>query len=282
LETKVRESGQDSINTHKVKNERGSRKELTIMLIGSVGKMRSFKISRKLVLYILIFLLVYIAVSLVIFYLYFDMFAALRSQSNKLQRLEAELGDKTRELEQNKLYIKSLEDFYNSVQKGQKEKTDADITRKRDSAPVSPEVNIPGKTEDHAPAATEAVKDYVEVSDIKFRKTDSVLTLDFKLSNMLAEEKAEGYIHIILMNKDKEYPPEWISAYNTLSDGIPVDYKHGQQFLIKNFRPYQRQYKKNPGLELPAFIRILVYDPAGRKILEKEFPVTGESVNDPG
>ena len=83
------------------------------------------------------------------------------------------------------------------------------------------------------------------------------------------------------MNKEKACPPEWNSSYNKLADGFPVDFKHGQQFIIQRFRPYQRQYEKNPDSELPSYIRILVYDRSGQKILEKEFTITDETDNAP-
>ncbi len=350
MEDNGRELDTDPVNTPPVKDGHQSSEELTIMLIGSVGKMRSFKISRKLIRYTSILLFLYIIASLLVFYLYFDLYSANKAQSNSLKNLEAELSDKTKTLEKNKLYIKGLEDFYNASKKGIEGKTDEGVTLKKSSQtsrpkatdsdrkkskeaakkeiekkadtggalkktpdpgrpeekkaeetiskekeikadtgtvqkeipePPGPETKTPDKTETQDIVREEAVKDPMEVREIQFKRTDSDLTLDFKLANRLAEQKAvEGYIHIIVMDKDKECPPEWNSSYNKLTDGFPVNYMHGQQFLIQRFRPYQRQYKTNPDSELPFFIRILVYDRSGQKILEKEFPVTDESEND--
>ena len=232
---------------------------------------------------------------------------------DRLKNLEIELSDKTEILKKNKLYIKSLEDFYNAAHKGIDESADAGITGKKTPEPRIPEVLVPDakKTERTVPKKIEektddgtirketpetktsgeaenqdaipkgAVDDSMEIKDIQFKRTDSDLTLDFKLTNMRAEQKAaEGFIHIIVMDKDRQCPPEWNSAYNKLSDGVPVDFKHGQEFLIQRFRPYQRQYKPDPDSELPSFIRIIVYDRSGQQILEKEFSVTDESAND--
>jgi len=319
LEDNGRELDPDPVVTPPVKDRSPDSKELTIMLIGSVGKMRSFKISRKVISATSIFFFVYIVVSLVVFYLYFNLYTTHRAQSIDLKNLEAELSDKTKTLEKNKIYIKGLEDFYNSARDGMEVKADADtgikktpatksvkvsvsretktrkpapgeMEKKADSGteakkapePDSPKANIPDETKSQDTAVEADVKDSMEVRDITFRRTDSELTLNFELTNKKAEQKtAEGYIHIIVMDKNKECPVEWNSSYNKLSDGFPIDYKHGQQFLIQRFRPYQRKYKTNPDSELPFFIRIIVYDQSGQKILEKEFPVTDDSANDP-
>ena len=135
MEDKGRNPARNPVNTPDAKGGYQRSKELTIMLIGSVGKMRSFKISRRLMLYISISLLVYFVISLIIFYLYFDLSTTLKARSNQLHILETELRDKTRALEQNELYIKGLEEFYNSVKRGETGKED------RKAAPGK----IPGK-----------------------------------------------------------------------------------------------------------------------------------------
>ena len=353
MEDNGRELDPDPVNTPPVKDGHPKSKALTIMLIGSVGKMRSFKISRKLIKFTSVFFLIYIIVSLLIFYLYYDLYADHKAQSDKLQDLEIQLSDKTKAFEQNKLYIKVLEDY----RKGLNEKVDAGTIREKTSKESSAKVKAPGKTKSQTAARKrseektavkdsttkkapesispekmasndtksqetvqnaieekpadidttsekapepgtpkeseasetksqetspeEALIDPMELEDINFQRTDSALTLDFKLTNKRAEQKtAEGYIHIIVMDKNKECPVEWNNSYNKLSNGYPTNFNHGQQFLIQRYRPYQRKYKTNPDSELPSFIRILVFDRSGQKILEKELPVTNEPTND--
>ena len=315
MEDNGRELDPDPIKTPPVKDRYPSKKELTIMLIGSVGKMRSFKISRKLIMFTSIFFLIYIVFSLFIFYQYIDLYFIHKTQSEDMQNLVAELSDKTKDLERKKLLIKVLEDSWKGVDEKSETKTAKEgppkknppkinvsskkksqetaqkelekkaenmgATIKETSELSKPEVT-PVKTEEPTPVLNESVEGSMEVKNIEFQRTDSELTLNFKLTNKLAEQKtAEGYIHIIVMNKNKECLSEWNNSYNRLSNGFPVTYNHGQEFIIQNFRPYQRKYKTNPDSELPAFIRIIVYDRSGQKILEKEFPVTDESSNDP-
>lgn len=430
MEDNGRELDPNPVNTPPVKDGYPSSKQLTIMLVGSVGKMRSFKISRRLIKYALIFFLLYIISSLLLLYFYQDLYNRHKTQSNTLQNLKSELSDKTKALERSNLRIKVLEDSRKGIDKesdsktvqkktpeksrpkeksSSKKKSKAAVTKrpekksakteaapKKAPEPVRSKEVVPSKTKRQEPiqkeqeekvvntdktrkearekptpkenarsetksqetiqkkpeektADTETASDVVtepgsskeddsietksqettqkepeekiadtdtandvvtepgsskedvssetkkqeatpeeavtgtmSVRDITFKRTDSELTLNFKLANRLAEEKtAEGYIHIIVMNKDKECPSAWNNSYNKLSNGFPVNFNHGQQFIIQNFRPYQRKYKTNPDSELPSFIRIIVYDRSGQKILEKEFPVTDDSENDP-
>ena len=71
--------------------------------------------------------------------------------------------------------------------------------------------DTPGRTEnaDSSPEK-KAVENYVDVKDTVFRRVDSELILDFKLANNFAEQgSAEGYVHIIAMDENKECPSEW-------------------------------------------------------------------------
>ena len=259
------------------------------MLIGSVGRIRSFKMSRKFILYTSIFFFVYLIVSILIFYLYFDLYVAHGTQAEKMQQMEAELRDKTKSLEQDKMYIQGLRDYISTHRGESGDRGETDIARekkprekalKEENTPPVKTPAAPEKKEDTTPKK-EAVLSSVEVRDVVFRIVDSELILDFKIANNLAEQSpAEGYVHIIAMDKNKECPPELNYTHNKLEDCVPVDYRRGQQFSIQRFKPYQRVFKISPDSEQPSFIRILVYDRSGKLILEKEFPVTNESAND--
>ena len=272
------------VNTTPAKYVSLSSKQITVMLIGSVGKIRSFKISRKLILYASIFFLIYIIVSLLIFYLYFDLAATYSAQSKKLEAQETELRDKTKSLEQNRLYVKGLEDYINTLRGETKDTDDTGKTRDKPIQEDRPPAGAPRVMEQTTTEQTkEAGKMHVDVRDIVFRRVDSDLILDFKIANNLSEQSpAEGFIHIIAMDENKECPSEWNYAHIKLLNGFPVDYQSGQQFLIQRFKPYQRKFEISPDSELPSYIRILAYDRSGQIILEKEFPVTNGSSNDPG
>jgi len=274
--------GADQIAASQEKGRRPDCKEYTIMLIGSIGKIHSFKISRRLLVCILGFLIPYILISIFVIYLYFGLYAENREKSLVIKNLESELNEKKRAIDQNRLYTEGLEDYIKrlskeadgSIKTGQPK----DIDKKQEAASIAPDnKDVKGD----APPEKETSGAYVDIRDVQFRMGEQGLAVECKLANNMAEQgPAEGYIHIFAIDKNGEYPPEWNKNPERLKNGIPSDYKTGQEFLIQRFKTYHRQYKMLADFELPSFIRIIVYDRSGQKILEKEIPVIDVSAND--
>ncbi len=260
-----------------VKGGYPSSKELTVMLIGSVGRIRSFKISRKFLLYSSVSFAVYILISLVAFYFFFQLFFSYRAQSSHLEKLEAELRNKNRTLEQNELYISSLKDYLKTTGKTA-ESTDEQKPDEKVQEGTKPAAKAAEKTAESKTDPEEITAMSVEVKEERFQIDTSELVLNFKLANNLSEQNpAEGYVFILGLDKNRECPREWAYPQSELSDGFPVNYEHGQRFLIQNFRNYRQLFPVSPDSELPSFIRILVYDRSGNLILKKERPVKDES-----
>ncbi len=272
----------DQIAASQSKGRRPDCKEYTIMLIGSIGKIHSFKISRRLLIWVLGFLFLYILISITVIYLYFGSYAENREKSSVIKGLESELSERKRTLDQNKLYTEGLEYYIKnlpkeadgSIKTGQAKEIDT----KQEVASVAPDNK---DTKGDAIPEKETPGTSVDIRDMQFRMGKEGLTVECKLANNLAEQgQAEGYIHIFAIDKNGEYPPEWNKYPERLKNGIPSDYKTGQEFLIQRFKTYHRQYKMLADFELPSFIRILVYDRSGQKILEKEIPVIDVPAND--
>jgi hypothetical protein len=272
----------DQVAASQSKGRHPDCKGYTIMLIGSIGKIHSFKISRRLLIWTLVFLFLYILISIIIIYLYFGLFRENRERISVIKRLESELSEKKRTLDQNQLYTEGLEDYIKnlpkeadgSIKTGQAKEIDT----KQEAASVAQDnKDVKGGASPEKKIQTTSA----DIQDIKFRMDQQGLTVEFKLANNLAAQgQAEGYIHIYAIDKNGEYPPEWNKYPERLKNGIPSDYKTGQEFLIQRFKTYHRQYKMLADFELPSFIRILVYDRSGRNILEKEIPVIDVPAND--
>jgi len=252
------------------------------MLIGSIGRIHSFKISRNALFYILGFLCLYFIISIIVIYLYFGLYTEHRKQSEAIKGLESELHEKIKTLDKNKLYIEGIEDYIKNHPKESVNMVDRDKVQDPDQEQG---IASPDKDKEIVKDKTDSEKTIqanpVDVKDVKFRIDKPGLLVEYKLANNLADKgPAEGYIHIIVLDKNGEFPPEWNKASNRLKDGIPLDYKNGQEFSIQRFKTYQRQYKMLSDFELPSLIRILVYDRSGQKILEKEIPVIDVPAND--
>ena len=256
-----------------VKGGKKEKKEFTIMIMRSVGKIRSFKISLRIVLITAIFFFLYILISLYIFNDYFNIRSKHKTLTKKMDILEDNLKSYQEELHDTNLYVASLEDYL---------KNDKDETANIEGDKKEGTDHIPfdrsEQTIDTETTAGKSISNIVEIWDLTFNIIDKGLTLDFKLANNGSEDNAaEGYIHIIAMDINKECPETWNNPRNRLTGCIPFNYRLGQQFLIQRFRPYSKSFKLNSESELPSFIKILVYDRSGQILLEKEFPVINVS-----
>jgi hypothetical protein len=281
LEDTGRGLATNPVTASQTKEKSPDSKEFTIMLIGSIGKIRSFKISRKSLLYILGCLCLYLLISIIVISLYFGLYTEHRKQAIAFKSLESELREKTKTLDQNRLYIEGIEDYIKNHprESNNRENRDKpkDIDSKQNNAYPDQDKEIGKDKTDPEAIQTNPV----DVKDIKFRIDKPGLFFEYKLANNLADKgPAEGYIHIIALDKNGEYPPEWNKTSGSLKEGIPLDFKNGQEFSIQRFKTYQKQYKMLSDFELPSLIRILVYDRTGQKILEKEIPVIDVPAND--
>ena len=92
------------------------RKQLTIMVIRSVGKIRSFKISRRLIFLSSMFIVLYILASIYVINSYFDLRYRHNVQSEKLEQLENENFQNGKELQRSKHQVALLEDYIKSLQ----------------------------------------------------------------------------------------------------------------------------------------------------------------------
>lgn len=248
-------------------------KELTIMVIRSVGKIRSFTISPKVIVWTSIFLLAYILVSVYIFNSFFDLRYRYNVQSDKLKDTEEDLNQNIKKLILTEQYVAGLEDYIRNSE----EKPEQVTNSSAEDSPKADVINRIAKDVNESNMTGNILRD-VDIKDIIIQRVDSGLNLDFKLVNNKSEENAiEGYIHIIAADKNYDYPPVWNSR-NNIQNGMPENYRRGGlPFFIQRFKPYHRQFNMNSESEFPSLIKILVYDQSGKLMLEKEYKVSDVS-----
>ena len=276
MEDQGRELESDQKIVTPVKGGKKERKEFTIMVMRSVGKIRSFKISLRIILITAIFLFLYILSSVYILNDYFAIRSKHKTLTNKMDILEENLRSYQEELHDTNLYVASLEDY---LQNGSEEPVKTDIDKKPDTDLTPPGRSV--QVGDAETAAEKSISGIVEIWDLTFKNIDRELVLDFKLANIRTEDNAaEGYIHIIAMDVNKECPETWNNSSAKLTGCIPVNYRNEFPFSIQRFKSYHKTFKLNSESELPSFITILVYDRSGHILLEKELPVINVSTEE--
>ena len=252
----------------------------TIMIMGSTGKVRSFKISRRLVFNAFIFLLIYIVATLLIINDYFiidndfHLHRISSVQSEKIKELEWEVSKNKKDIYKSKQHIALLNDFItNFEERLEEENRPSEIVNLREEGSTQDVEQTAGHSDQEKRPAN-----VVEIKNLVIQKASSRMTVKFKLVNMQSEEgPIAGYIHIIAMSKEANSPPQWIYPKEKLQKGLPLNYRRGLPFLIHRFKPYRRKFNLDSNSELPTAIKVLVYNQAGIIILEKEIEVSSVS-----
>ncbi len=262
---------------------------LTIMIIRSLGRVRSFKISPHILFWAILFFILYIPFSVFIINNYVELRRSNRTQSGKIDRLEKEAINGQKNLRRFQQQVTLLEDYIRHMeepqepQKSQKEKSAPpkieDTKEKAASRKVEiiREATVISDAESPAVESDEGMKPIgaVDIEDMVIQKEGERMNVEFKLINKNPRETAVGgYIHLIAMGNDPNPPPEWTFPRVQLEEGIPVNFRRGQLFLIQRFKPVQGRFYLTPNSEPPTALKVLVYDQSGLLILEREFEVS--------
>jgi hypothetical protein len=243
---------------------------LTVTVIRSVGKIRTFKISSRTIFLASIFLFVYIIASIFIINDYFDLREANNTQSERIKQLEHELVKINKTLLRSKQHLAVLEDYINNADTGDGQGTRLERNRdQKDRGTIGGAKNVSNKGE-----LEESSEIAVDITDFVIQKEGYLLTVDFRLVNLQrGKGPVQGYIHMIAKSDKTNSPPEWTYPRQRISDGIPVNYRRGQLFHIQRFKPVKGRFNLVPNSEIPTDIKVLIYNQSGQLILEKEFEV---------
>ena len=259
---------------------------LTIMIIRSLGRVRSFKISPHIAFWAILFFILYIPFSAFIINNYIELYRGKRTHSTKIEQLEKEVIQGQKNLRRFRQQVALLEDYIRHLEEPnspQKEKSDTRVNESVKEKSATPKVEIIRKetviTDVESPAIEneEDVKPIgaVDIKDMIIQKEGGRMSVEFKLVNMNPGETAVGgYIHLIAIGNDPNSPPEWTFPRVQLEEGMPVNFRRGQLFLIQRFKPVHGRFFLTPNSEPPTALKVLVYDQSGLLILEREFEVS--------
>ncbi len=259
---------------------------MTIMIIRSLGRVRSFKISPHIAFWAILFFILYIPFSAFIINNYIELYRGKRTQSTKIEQLEKEIIQGQKDLRRFRQHVTLLEDYIRHLEepnKPQKEKSANLVDEYIKEKSASPKVEIIREetvitdTESPAIGSEEDAKPIgaVDIKDMIIQKEGGRMSVEFKLVNMNPGETAVGgYIHLIAMGNDPNSPPEWTFPRVQLEEGMPVNFRRGQLFLIQRFKPVHGRFYLTPNSEPPTALKVLVYDQSGLLILEREFEVS--------
>jgi len=253
------------------------------MIMGRMGKVRSFKISPHVIFWSLLFLALYLPASVLVFNRWVDLRQTSRVQEARIDEIALKLEKAERALFKFKQHVILLEAYIESLEK-QEMKPAAETQQEGpavEAPPQEPETVAAEppqeaqqvREEEEAPPE-EPASDIVDVEKLVFNIEPGLFLVDFNLTNVnRGEDPVSGYVHILASGT--ENGDTWWEVYprGSVENGLPVSYRLGQPFIIQRFKPVQGRFDVGPEHRAPTTIRIVVYDNAGRLIYDTPFEV---------
>lgn len=221
-------------------------KRLTVMVFKSVGKIRSFEISSRLLAWASLFIIFYIIATIVLTNIFIDYYQKNKMLLNENSGLRKILVKTKKSLEESKQHIALLDKY---------------IREKKEQGRETP------PAEEHVEPV---LSELVDVDELNIERQESNITVDFKIINkQLNEQPVGGYIFVLARIKYSDKSDVLVYPDSKLKDGLPENYKNGQRFLIQNFKLISVQYAFSNSKDRVFIFEILVYDTEGTLIFKK-------------
>lgn len=246
------------------------------MIMRSVGKIRSFKISTWVIFLILLFFISYFPVSIFIINAYFHLKGENQAYIQKFNNLESELDKTQRDLRDSTQRLTLLKTLLEDMKRTDS-KSPEPVTKVANEVIDKPQPKNDTSTKENN-KEIKAEGSQVEVRHMTIQRTEAKIGIDFKLVNVKpGAEAVEGYIHLLIMTDEEKIPEEWIYPRRKFENGLPVNYKQGLPFFIERFKPYKHEFQLESQQPAPVIVRILVYNKSGSIILDEMFGIKNDS-----
>ncbi len=256
--------------------------DLTLMIVGKKGNVRTFKISFRFLFWTSALLALYLFASIFVFYAYLDERRTNSGHLTELKRLQHEINETKRTLDRSKHRLTLLKNSIKDLESRDKASPElASPTEKPDiiSVPTEVEREPVEKVERELVEKAESIpaEQFVDIKDLSIKKEGNELTISFNIVNVKNKGPADGYVHIVAIDKHSD-PPQFLAYPKVaLKDGIPINFKRGQPFLIRRFKTISGRYLLDTETESVSSMKVLIYNKSGTLVLQKEFEVKNAS-----
>jgi len=245
-----------------IKENSPGAEEITIMIMGNIGRIRSFTVSRRILLWVLLSLFFYIILSLFIINRFIDIRSRYKTIANKQKEIEEKYDGMEKDLLSAQQHAANLESYF--------KKMEGKNTGSETQASVQNSPSQDRETGSTPGTGSDVTSKFVDIEGLNIRKVDSGVVIDFKLVNMNSGEKAmEGYMHILVSDRNNNFPSVWNAPSRDVKNGIPSEFRSGEHFVIQRFKQYHREFMSDNSTETPSNIIILAYDMSGNLIIKK-------------
>ena len=260
--------------THRPRLKSRAKPSLDVMVARGTGRVRTFKISPRILLLGLIFFILYIPVSVLVINDYLIMREKQAAQRGQVSGLRAELDDARKMIFRYQQQVAMLREHI-QTDKAEPLTSIKEIARAQAPPPVAPQES----TED--PSTSEMTMKTIldtaaDIKDLAIYREGENLKVTFKIVNLQEVGTLEGYAFIVALDPAKEDAGAWSYPQAVLQAGMPVDPQSGFRFSIRNFKTITMTHGLGPEGDWPPNLRILIYDRSGNLLRKEDVEVKAE------
>ena len=244
-------------------------RSLTIIVMGRLGKVRTFQLSRSLLMCASLFFAAFVTLSIVAINGYLGLKEEYSALQDNTEILEREAEKSAKALQKSRKHISFLEEYIRLAEErsGTGSQPGSASSQGKRSEPA-------GKT----PSSAKSIGESIQVKDILLEKERARLRVSFRLNyTQTGDRPMTGYVHIIAENSRSDPPRFWAYPQQRLINGIPENFRKGHLFSLTKHKLIQGKIPLGSELSSPSAVRVLIYDEAGTLIKEGTFEVPQES-----
>ena len=283
MEDQKRNMAQNIPKGLSIKRRFSQSNDLTLMIVGKKGNVRTFRMSFRFLFWTSLLFVLYILASIFVFCEYLDERRINRAHLTEFKRLQHEVKETKRTLDRSKHHLALLKNTIQDLKTQPKtppESVSPVETTDSKSAPPEVEKKSIEKEEIQPVEKVESIpqEQFVDIKDLAIKKGEDKLTVRFKIVNVHKDKSpAEGYVHIIAFDKDSD-PPIFLTCHEVaLKNGIPVDFRRGQPFLIRRFKTIIGKCLLDTKTKSVSTMKILIYNKSGTLVFQKEYDIENAS-----
>ncbi len=243
-------------------------KSWTVLVIGDKERIRSFEITKKLIVTLIVIILGFMAgVPATFWFLDRVNFPTETELVEKLKNTQSELKIIKEENRRFEVKIQTLNDELTLTK--QKLENAIQTTKSPEVLPSTDEKTVALRAEEK-PSVPEPYVVSIDDLEAIIDKITSTFNFNFTLRNKAESNVTiSGYVFVILKSDISDIESWRTYPKTSLKDGRPQNFRVGERFSISRFRDIKGKIRKIPAQESYDLVTILVFSEEGDLILEE-------------
>jgi hypothetical protein len=250
---------------------------LTVVVIGGLGRIRSFRVSRRILFWSSLFFAAFILVSIVIINRYLNLREANSALLDRMSFMEVDLNKNKKALQRSKQLTAFLEEYISQTE--EQPEMPSQTAKEATAQGKRPQTSKTASSKEAAEGAkAKSLAELVQIKDPLIEIQGGKLSISFRLEvKQPGPKPVGGYAHVIVEDSTSNPRQWWAYPQQKLINGLPENFRNGHLFSIYRYKLVHGRIYLGSRPPSQPIIRVLIYDQSGTLVIEEKLEVTHES-----